>query len=163
MWCWIRKFFEIILERPHEAFGWLSKGIYIPISTEVSRFLFPYRISIHSTPGTTPAKRMFCRELSSQLGALISEETRIQDKGIIEIKAFMLGEQVHARDFRKWVQETKCTRSVVAGRLGKYIYLMKPEGPDLTWRRHSELVINIFGLEASTADVSFDTNIEGEM
>lgn len=75
----------------------------------------------------------------------------------------MLGEQVCAWDSRKSVQGTNCTRSVVTGRLGNSIYLVKPEGPDLTLKRHSELMLNIFGLGASTTDDSFDTDFEGEI
>lgn len=82
----------------------------IPISTAVIRFLFAYSISIHSTTCVTRAKRMFGRELCSQMDALISEEKRKQYKGIIQIKAFMPEEQFYARDFRKSVQGTKCTR-----------------------------------------------------
>lgn len=100
---------------------------------------------------------MFGRELRSRMDALINEETRKQD--IANIKAFMQGEKVYARDFRKSVQQTKWTRTLVTGRLGN-IYLVKPQGTEQTWHGRGTKMLKSFGLGISTTDESFDTDFE---
>lgn len=51
----------------------------------------------------------------------------------------------------------------MTGRLVENIYLVKPEGTDLTWKRHSEQMLRSFGLGVSPADESLDTDFEREI
>lgn len=51
----------------------------------------------------------------------------------------------------------------MTGRLGDNLYLVKPEGTDLTWKRCSEPMLRSFGLGTSPEDESLDTDFEREI
>lgn len=45
----------------------------------------------------------------------------------------------------------------------QYLYFVKSEGTDLTWKKYSEPIFKSFGLNSSTVYELLDTDCEGEM
>lgn len=79
------------------------------LQSKLSRFLFRYRITPHSTTGISPAEMLFGKRLRSQLdlirpdiaGKVEKKQSNMVAQGPGQVvRAFQVGEKVYARDYR---------------------------------------------------------------
>ena len=86
------------------------------LQTQLSRFLFSYRITPHTTTGLSPAELMMSRRLRSALDALLPDvKAKIQQKQLKQkksrdtkkgLRSFVPGDNVFVRNYSygpKWI------------------------------------------------------------
>ena len=115
------------------------------LTDRISRFLFSYRTTPHSTTKCTPAELLFGRNLRSRfhllkpdLAARVEEkqdqQKKAHDQGAVN-RSFEIGEPVYVRNYAqgpKWLAGhiQKCT--------GPVSFMVSLEGSASVWRRHQD-------------------------
>ena len=126
----------------------------INFSTLISRFLFTYRTTKHSTTNETPAKLMFGRELRSKWQLLRenkadSLERKYPEKAVesaLKQKQFyggqnrtlQVGDIVFVKDF-KIANKTSFKKATIEKQIGRSTYLCRLENCQL-WKRHVDQI-----------------------
>ncbi len=111
------------------------------VQTNLSRFLFNYRITPHSSTGMLPAKLLFGRRLNSHLdnlkpslGEKIQQNQKTERRLHVHARAreFPVGDKVFVRNYRGrsiWLA------GIVTGKEGRMVYVVQTQSGD-SIRRH---------------------------
>ena len=112
-----------LAERAVQTFKQGIKKLEGTIENRIAQFLFRYRITPHTTTGTSPAELLMGRRLRCELDHLhpdiarrVSEkqDTMIQTRQTPKLRFFKEGERVYAKSFNeknKWIPATIQSRT----------------------------------------------------
>ena len=119
----------------------LKQGL---LNTRLSRFLFKYRLTPHSTTGVSPAEMMFGRKLHSQLDCLkpcigrtvdrAHDQQRKSHDTRAQVRDFSIGDWVYARNFGPGVH---WLLGVVKAQEGAVLFEVQLDDRQ-TFRRHAD-------------------------
>ncbi|KAK9701332.1 hypothetical protein QE152_g30687 [Popillia japonica] len=120
------------------------------LSSLITKYLFSYRNTPHSTTGQTPSKLMFSRKVKTRFDFLTSpdfmkaRERQIQfhrGNRVIDLEE---GEEVYVRDYRSDRQKPTWSKCKIVSRLGLQTYMCKLlDNPDVVWKRHIDQIIRV--------------------
>lgn len=149
------------------------------VETKVSRFLFTYRITPHSSTGVSPAELLMGRRLHSHLDQLRSDVFKKVEKSQMTQKchhdkcakrrSFAVGDSVFVRNYTK--SGYKWLPGIIHTHAGPVSYRIRLQGSDSVIRRHTDQIRGVdkipqqpaLGIESEQSQDEVDINIDIEV